>query len=120
LDPKPADAGPQGQTGSTNPDFGGGENQQVDATLTDETPSASTYTPLVPIIDGGSAPGGTYAATNGQTETVIASTADGGTETVTGNVVAGSAGNSLVVTDQKEAGLDDDTNSGDVFLNAPD
>lgn len=45
LEPKNPNAGPQAQTGGTNPDYGGGQNQDNDTTITDEPSSPSTYTP---------------------------------------------------------------------------
>ncbi len=61
LDPKDPNAGPQAQTGGNNPDYGGGQNQDNDTTVTDEPSSPSTYTPPArPSGDtGSSGTGGT-------------------------------------------------------------
>ena len=46
VDPKKDDGGPQGQMGNNaSPNYGGGQNQNPDTTLTEEPQSPSTYTP---------------------------------------------------------------------------
>ena len=61
LDQKDPNAGPQAQTGGNNPNYGGGQNQDNDTTVTDEPSSPSTYTPPArPSGDtGSSGTGGT-------------------------------------------------------------
>lgn len=44
-EPKDPDAGPQAQTGGDNPDYGGGQNEDPDTTITDEPQSPETYAP---------------------------------------------------------------------------